>query len=169
MPTKKRKYNLKRVRRNYTYSVEDIAELLSVSDMTVFRWIADEGLKRLPDSKKYFVHSTHLIAFLEQKNGKNKKPCQDDEIYCCKCRKPQRPDLQTLKVKNIPNGTIRVLGKCGGCRTSINKVVSGKEWNENHPLYPNINADQKQHNGESESQRNCKDRKDGQLCLNLTL
>jgi len=169
MPSKKRKYNLKRVRRNYTYSVGEIAELLGVSDMTVFRWIADEGLNRLPNSKKYYVHSNDLISFLEQKNNKNKKPCHDDEMYCCKCRKPQRPNLQTLEAQNIPNGTIRVLGKCGECSTSTNKVVSDKKWTENHPLYPNINADHKQYNGGNESQRKCKDRKEDQLCLNLTL
>lgn len=169
MPSKKRKYNLNRVRRNYTYSVEDIAELLGVSDMTIFRWVADEGLKRLPDSKKYFVHGSQLIGFLGQKNGKNKKPCHEDEIYCCKCRKPQRPNFPSLKIKNIPNGTIRVSGKCGVCSTSLNKVVSGQKWDKNHPLYPNINAEPKQHRGETQSQRKCKDREDVQLCLNITL
>lgn len=169
MPSKRRKYNLSRIRRNYTYSVEEVAELWDITTMTVFRWIADEGLNRIPNSRKYFVHGGELRKFLEQKNGKNKKPCAEHEIYCCKCRKPQSPNLQSLKSKNIPNGTIRVLGKCIVCSTTVNKVISGKKWGQKHPLYPNINAGQKQHKGESESQRKCKDRKDAQLCLNLTL
>ncbi len=166
MPSKRRKYNLSWIRVNYTYSVEDIAELWGITTMTVFRWIADEGLNRLPNSKKYYVHGSELRKFLERKNGKNKKPCAENEIYCCKCRKPQPPNLQSLKTKNIPNGTIRALGKCSVCLTDLNKVISGKKWNQNHPLYPNINAGQKQHKGEPESQRKCKDGKDGQLCLN---
>ncbi len=168
MPSKKRKYNLKRVRRNYTYSVDEIAELFAISVMTVFRWIADEGLPRLSGSKKYFVHGSQLVAFLGHKNGKNKKPCRENEIYCCKCRGPRAPDFQTLKIKEIPNGTIRVSGQCAVCCTSINKVVSGQKWGQNHPLYPNINADPKQHNGANDSQRKCKDERKGQLCLNLT-
>lgn len=168
MPSKKRRYNLSRIRENYTYSVEEIVELFGIATMTVFRWIADEGLDRLPNSKKYFVHGSKLRKFLECKNGKNKKPCKDGEIYCCKCRNPQLPIRSSLKTQSILNGTIRVLGKCDVCSTMMNKVVSGKKWGQNHPLYPNINADQKQHKGESESQRKCKDRKDGQLCLNLT-
>lgn len=169
MPFKRRRYNLSRIRVNYTYSVEEIAELCGIATMTVFRWIADEELNRLPNSKKYFVHGSELRKFLERKNGKNKKPCAEHEIYCCKCRKPQPPKLQSLKTQNIPNGTIRVLGKCNVCSTAVNKVISGKKWDQNHPLYPNINADHKQYKGEHESQRKCKDRKDGQLCLNLTL
>lgn len=160
MPSKKRKYNLGRIRINYTYSIEEIGELLDVSDITVFRWIADEGLVRIPNSKKYFIHGSELRKFLEQKNIKNKKPCKDHEIYCCKCRKPQSPCRETLKIQNIPNGTIRVLGKCLACLTAVNKVVSGKKWGQNHPLYHNINADQKQHKGEYESQRKCKDGRD---------
>lgn len=169
MPSKKRRYNLSRIRMNYTYSVEEVAELWGITSMTVFRWIADEGLNRLPDSKKYFVHGSDLRKFLERKSGKSKKPCENHEIYCCKCRKPQIPDPQSLKIQNVPNGTIRVLGKCGVCSTPLNKVISSKKWDQNHPLYPNINADPEQHKGESESPCKCKDRKDSQLCLNLTL
>jgi excisionase family DNA binding protein len=169
MSSRRRKYNLSRIRVNYTYSVEEIAELLGVATMTVFRWIANEGLNRLPNSKKYFVHGSVVKDFLDRKNGKNKKPCAEHEIYCCKCRKPQFPNLQSLKTKSIPNGTIRLLGKCSLCSTAVNKVISGKKWDQNHPFYPNINAGQKQHKGESESQHKCKNRKDSQLCLNLTL
>lgn len=168
MPSKRRRYNLSRIRMNYTYSVEEVADLFGIATMTVFRWIANEGLNRLPNSKKYFVHGSDLRKFLKHKNGKNKKPCANHEIYCCRCRKPQLPDLRCLKTKNIPNGTIRVLSKCSVCSAPLNKVISGEKWDQNHPLYPHISADPKQHKGESESLRKCKDRKDGQLCLNLT-
>ncbi len=169
MPSKKRKYNLKRVRRHYTYSVNEVSELFDIAEMTVFRWIADEGLPRIPGSKKYFVHGSQLIDFLVRKNCKNKKPCHDNEIYCCKCKKPQRPHLPLLKIQKIPNGTIRVSAKCEVCSTPMNKVISAQKWDETHPLYPNINADPKQHSGAHESQRKCKDKPEVQLCLNLTL
>lgn len=169
MPSKRRRYNLSRIRVNYTYSVEEIAELWGIATMTVFRWIADEGLSRLPNSKKYFVHGSELRKFLERKNSKNKTPCADHEIYCCKCRKPQLPNLQAIEINSLPNGTIRVLSRCFICSTAVNKVISGKIWHQNHPLHPNINADRKPHRGESESPGKCKDQKDGQLCLNLTL
>jgi hypothetical protein len=168
VPSKKRKYNLKRVRRNYTYSVDEIAELFGIAEMTVFRWIAEEGLARIPGSNKYFVHGSQLVVFLAHKNGKNKKPCQAGEIYCCKCRDPRQPDLKSLTVKKIPNGTVRVSGQCGVCCTPINKVVSGQKWGPSHPLYPNINADLARHSGGYDQQRKCKDERDGQLCLNLT-
>jgi hypothetical protein len=169
MPPKKQHYSLRRVRKNYTYSVEEIAELFGVCHPTVFRWIKDEGLGRLPNSKKYFVHGADLVRFLERKTEKRKRPMTDGEMYCCKCRKPQHPVHASIIVKNLPNKTVRIFGMCAVCATKMNKVVSEKKWDKNHPLYPHNNADTKQHKGMQETQRKCEDRKEEQLCLNITL
>ncbi len=169
MPIKKRIYPINRVRHDYTYSVEDIAELFGLCTPTIFRWIGDEGLERIPNTKKYFVHSHCLIKFLNQKNGKHKKPAQAYEVYCCKCRIPTSPKIETIKAKLLPNKTVRVSGKCSVCNTSINKVVSGKDWHGNHPLYLHIHAEPSIPKGDTQSQRKCKDRSGEQLCLNITL
>jgi hypothetical protein len=165
----KQRYSLKPIRRNYTYSVYEVAELYGITPDTVFRWIRIEGLKRIAHSKKYFVHSVDLTKFLEKRNGKNKRPCKDGEIYCCKCRKPQKPKPASLNSMKIPNKTIRVSGKCSICSTRINTIVSGGKWSEKHPFYPGKNASTKQHSGEHVSPRKCQTRRGEQLCLNITL
>jgi excisionase family DNA binding protein len=164
----KQTYTLKPIRRDYTYSVEEIAELYGITPDTVFRWIRNEGLRRIEASKKYFVHGSELAKFLEQRNVKNKKPCKEGEIYCCKCRQGKPPKPYTLKIKKLPNKTLRVFAKCSVCDARMNTVVSGKKWTENHPFYPDKNASTKPHSGESESQRKCQTQAREQLCPNIT-
>ncbi len=166
---KKQTYSLKLIRRGYTYSVYEIAELYKITPDTVFRWIRNEGLKRHDCSAKYYVHGSELIKFLEKRNLRNKKPCGDGEIFCCKCKQPRKPKPETLIFKKIPNKTIRVLGRCSVCDTRINTVVSGKKWSKNHPLYPDKNASTKGHNGEQGQPHKCQTTIGEQLCLNITL
>lgn len=165
---KKRTYSLKPIRQNYTYSVYEIADLYSLTPDTVFRWVRNEGLKRIVNSKKYFIHSSDLRKFLKKRNKKHKHSCNEGEIFCMKCQKPQKPKNGTLKNKKMPNKTIRVMGKCSVCDTRVNTVVSGKKWSKKHVFYSGNNASTKQHSVEHESPRECQTRMGEQLCLNIT-
>ena len=154
--SRRHRYPLGAIRRDYTYTVAEIAALYNIAPDTVFRWIRNEGLLRLHGSKKYLVHSSDLIAFLTARNRKNKKPCRDGEMYCCKCRVPRKLDLSRLATERLPNGTIRVRGVCIVCGTRMNKTVSGSSWSETHPLYAPANASTAAHSGEHRSPRNCR-------------
>ena len=165
----KNRYSLKSIRRNYTYSVPEIAELYDITPDTVFRWIRDQGLIRIPHSKKYFVHGSNLETFLEKLNGKNKRPCKDGEIFCFRCRKPQNPKPASLEFKVLPNKTIRVLAECSVCGTRMNTSVSAKKWSPTHSFHPDKNTPTKPHSGEHVSPRECQTRKGEQLCLNIAL
>jgi len=165
----KPRYSLKPIRRNYTYSVDEIAELFGITPDTVFRWIRNEGLKRIPQSRKYFVHSAELTKFLTKRNAKNKQPCNEDEIFCCKCRKPRKPEPASLEFRHLPNKTIRVIGKCCVCGIRMNKLVSATKWSKCHSLHPDKNAPTRPHSGEHASPRECQTRKGEQLCLNIAL
>lgn len=149
------RYSLACIRKDYTYAVDEVAALYSITPDTVFRWIREDGLKRLPQSKKYFVHSSDLRTFLDGLNRRNKKPCAPGEVFCCKCRAPRIPVKDKLRVEKLPNGTVRLKGTCAECGTGLNKVVSGKNWSDAHPLHPGNNASTIEHSGAKESPRNC--------------
>ena len=162
------RYSLKPIRQNYTYSVDEIAELYNLTTDTVFRWIRNDGLTRILNSRKYYVHSSDLVKFLEKRNGRNKRPCNEGEIYCCRCAKPRTPDPASIKIKKNPNKTIGVRGKCSACKTRINTFVSGKKWSKEHPFHPDSNAPISPHSGDHESPRECQTTEGRQLCLNIT-
>ena len=167
--SKKVRYSLRRVRLDYTYTPDEIAQIYNIKPSTVFRWIREEGLKCLPYSKKYFVHSTDFIAFLKLKNAKHKKPCKEGEVYCCKCRGPQIPKKESLSHQRQPNKSIRIIAKCNACDTSMHKLVSHKNWTKKHPFYPKLLTPTTQHNGVRWSLLKGKYNKGDQLCLNITL
>lgn len=148
-------YNLSRIRQNYSYTVYEIAKLYDISLRTVFRWINQEGLKRIPGVRPHLVHSSELRRFLEQKNARNKQPCGEGEIYCCKCRKPRKPKGDSLKARRMPNKTIKVIGRCEACNTRVNTFVSGKKWSESHPFHPDRNASIEPPSGEQGTPRKC--------------
>jgi hypothetical protein len=153
--SRKQRYSLKPIRRNYTYSVDEIAAIYGLTPDTIFRWIRNDGLKRITPSRKYFVHGSDLISFLEKWNSKNKHPCTDGEMFCFKCRKPRIPNLETLKIKKQLTKAIKSFGRCVVCGTCMNKTISSKNWTENHPLHPDKNAPTKPPSGEHESPREC--------------
>lgn len=168
MISKKHIYSLKPIRRDYTYTVYEIAEIYKIVPDTVFRWVRNEGLKRIEGSKQYFVHGSELLKFIKHRNAKHKKPCEEGEMYCCKCRKPQRPKLDSLQSKKIANKTIRVSGRCAVCSTRMNTIVSAKKWTKKHTFYPSQNVPIKPHSGERVSQRKCQTGTGEQFCLNIT-
>lgn len=47
------------------YTLEEIAEKLKVSYMTVYRWVKDGKLKAVKAGKQYRVRSSELDKFLE--------------------------------------------------------------------------------------------------------
>jgi hypothetical protein len=167
--TRTSKYSLRHIRQNYTQTVAEIAEMFSLTPDTVFRWIRNEGLNRIPGSKKYLVHTSDLRNFLTKKNAKNKRPCKEGEIFCCKCRMPQKPDPAFIKIKRKANKTVQVKGKCSVCGTNMMTFVSGTKWSQNHPFHPSRNAPTEQHNGADETPRECQTKVAEQLCLNITL
>jgi hypothetical protein len=153
--SRRHRYPLGAIKRDYTYAVCEIARLFDITRDTVFCWIRDEGLQRLQGSRKYLVHSSDLTAFLTVRNRKNKKPCRAGEMYCCKCRRPRTPDPTLLKVEPVPNGTVRAQGLCINCGTRVNKVIRGSEWSETHRFYASANASTAAHNGAHRSPRKC--------------
>jgi hypothetical protein len=163
------KYNIRHIRWNYTYTVYEIALLFCITPDTVFRWIREQGLERVEGTKKYYVHSSALIAFIKKLNRKNKHPTQADTMFCCKCRCAQKPEKESLYFSKTPSLTIHVSGLCSVCNTRINKVISATKWHKKHPLYPVLNAPTNIPNVEQLSLRKCQTKPPEQLCLDLTL
>lgn len=66
MTVKKRHTPFARIKENYSYTVQEIADLFEIIIATVRRWGRIEGLKRIPKVRPHLVHSSDLRCFLDQ-------------------------------------------------------------------------------------------------------
>jgi excisionase family DNA binding protein len=142
-----KKYNTRLIKANYSYTVEQVADLLTVDVGTVRRWINKEGLKRIPNVRPHLIHSSDLKAFLEVKQRKEKKPCASHEVFCMTCRVPRVPRADSAVVETLPNHSIRYKAACGVCDGKINRTIRMAEWNEKHPLAAYLNEAANAHDG----------------------
>lgn len=167
MAGKRINHNLRLIRQDYSYYVKELADLFGIDTHTVLRWVREDGLKVIPQSRPYLIHSADLHAFLSRRQQERKQPCDVHQMYCMKCRSPQPVRKDSLTVKTEPK-FLRLCACCESCGTRMNKRVVPEKWGEEHPLYLYIQPSDTPHNGKSLSQRSCPVEKGGQLCLNLT-
>jgi len=122
--SKKINPNLVKIHRNY--SVEEVAHLLAVHKNTVRAWLK-KGLVTIDNNKPALVLGSVLKQFLKVKRKADKKPCKLEEIYCMRCRIPQKPveNMVNFRLKNSHTGCIT--GLCPKCHNLMNKFISIKK------------------------------------------
>jgi len=113
--------NLAKIHRSYT--VEEVAILLSVHKNTVRAWIKG-GLMVNDDKKPTLILGSELRIYLQSKRSKNKHQCKPSEIYCVRCRSPQMPADAMVDYEPINDRSGRLIGICPTCDGIINKYVS---------------------------------------------
>jgi hypothetical protein len=97
------------------------------------RWVKD-GLCRIDDRRPYLIHGSDLANYLSHKQKSKKRPCENGEVYCCKCRCP-RAILENMVNVNIQNvKTLIISGLCSACNTRLNQIGSVSKL----PLYQKI-------------------------------
>lgn len=166
--TRKRTHNTRLIKDNYSYYIEQIADLFGIDVATVRRWIREDGLDRVPNTRPHIVHSSKLKAFIERQQAKRKKPCADNEVFCLPCQSPRIPLAGSGVVVSLPNGCISFKAKCSNCGGKVNRSIQAAHWNKNHPLAAFLSDATREHKGVQPTHRECSLHIQEQLCLNLT-
>ena len=117
---RKRTYNLRLIRRDLSYSIQDIAELFRLHPNAVRRWIKD-GLAPIDDRKPQLVHGSRLTDYLARRQQARKHGCAPDEMYCCRCRVPRRPAGGGVCVDQVNARQIIIRATCELCGTKRNR------------------------------------------------
>ena len=91
---KRHRPNPQRVKIHRSYEVADIAELFGIHRNTVRQW-RKQGLPMTDTRRPQLITGHALRAFLQTKRSKHKRPCQPGELYCLRCRTPQKQACDT--------------------------------------------------------------------------
>ena len=119
----KRLQNPRLAKIHRSYKVDEVADLYRVHKNTVHHWI-EQGLVTCDTKRPILIRGVELNAFHANRRAQNKRPCKLDEIYCLKCRKPQKPLTGMVEYSpvNASTGNLRTI--CPVCTAWINKRVS---------------------------------------------
>jgi Helix-turn-helix domain len=120
-------HRLVKIHRNYT--VEEIAQLLSVHKNTVRNWVK-HGLLTIDHRKPTLILGSLLSRFLQDRRQRGRKRCAPGEIYCVRCRAPVKPaeNMADYLPTTATSGTLR--GICPTCETLIYRRVSWAGFNQ---------------------------------------
>jgi hypothetical protein len=121
-PSKRsRRYNLRRIKATYPYTVPEIARLLDVHKNAVLRWMK-RGLRADGPPRQRLIRGDELIRFLSEHQMARRRKCKLTEFYCFRCRVQREvlPGSATVDLDGLAR--LRVKAKCKVCATTVNKM-----------------------------------------------
>lgn len=121
MPIRHPNYRLVKIHRNYT--IEEVASLFGIHRNTVREWIK-RGLPAIDKKRPLLILGHDLAAFLKQRRLKNKRPCQPGEIYCVRCRAPQKPAEEMAEYRPLNAKLGNLIGICPCCESLVYRRVN---------------------------------------------
>lgn len=133
-PKKKRTYNTRRIRKNYAYEVDEVAELFGLHTNSVRLWLL-QGLKSTDGKRPTLVHGTDLADFLNGRQARRKRPCKPTEFYCCRCRRPRTPWENVVDVEIQDERRLLLKAVCSKCGGALNRIGSVRKLAEYKTLF----------------------------------
>lgn len=115
--------NPNRVKIHRNYTVEEAAYLLEVHKNTVRTWIK-EGLPVCDERRPTLILGLQLRTYLQEKRKSRKQKCRIDEMYCMRCRTPQRPAGDMVDLAPASASANRLTGLCPNCGSLMNRFAS---------------------------------------------
>lgn len=117
-----------------SYSVQEVAELYELHKGSVLNWIR-EGLQTIDRHKPYLVRGSDLFDFLNKRQQKRKVICKPNELFCFKCRLPQKPKLESIKIIKRNVHRLKIEGHCNLCNTKMFRDGALKKKNEIYKIF----------------------------------
>ena len=121
MGSRKLNPRLAKIHRNYT--VEEVASLYGIHRNTVRQWIK-RGLPVIDDRRPVLILGRDLVAFIESKRKKNKRPCPNGYLYCLRCREPRQPVNDSAIYVPVTETNGNLIGNCSCCGTTMYRRVN---------------------------------------------
>lgn len=118
----KKKFNTRIIKSKSTYSIEEITKVLGVNKSAVGRWF-HFGLPKIDNQQPYLVWGQDLIDFLNIRNKSKKRPCGENQLFCCRCQKATCAKGNVVRI-DANDKRINLIGVCVECGGVTNRTIS---------------------------------------------
>jgi hypothetical protein len=115
--------NWRLVKKDWLYTIEEIATCLGVYWRTVSAWIR-AGLPTVDARKPALILGRELIDFLKARKAKTQRHCEAGEMFCLRCREPRRPAGDIVRYEAYTEMLGQLAGVCPSCGRRIYRRVS---------------------------------------------
>jgi hypothetical protein len=129
-----RRYNPNLSKIHYSYTMGEASDLFGVHKNTIRAWMRD-GLPFSDDSRPFLICGYELREYLKQKYRKAKRPCKENEMYCFKCRQPQKPAGDMVDYVPVNESKGRLVGLCACCGGVMNRFALSANLEQIQSIY----------------------------------
>ena len=120
---RRRHPNHRRVKIHRNYTVEEVASLFGRHKNSVRAWVK-EGLPTCDDKRPMLILGRDLIAFLQARRARRKRPCQPGQMYCVRCRAPKFPAAGRAAYVPVSEKIGNLTAICPDCSRMMYRCVS---------------------------------------------
>lgn len=121
-----RRITASRIKSNRSYTVEQAAETLDVTQQTIRAWIKS-GLPVLNTKRPTLIMGFALKDFVQTRREGSKRPLDHGEMYCLGCKAVTAPALGMIDYIPLSNSHGMVRGFCANCERTCTRIIRGDD------------------------------------------
>ncbi len=130
----KKNFNISLIKKNYSYSSEEICKVLKIHINTITKWQKD-GLQKIDDKRPYLFWGNSIINFLKERMKKRRFKCNFHEFFCFKCYRQVNAFERKVAITRYDHLRLNLSANCQICNSKINKAFSIKDINKIEKLF----------------------------------
>jgi len=129
-----KRVSTRRIKKHRLYSYDEAGGALGVTPNTVRSWRAG-GLDVMTASTPHYILGAELIRYLEDKQAKKSVKMGLDQMYCFKCKTPQKPLWSMVDYIPANDKRGRLKGLCEGCERGLQRFVGKGDLSKFEQIY----------------------------------
>lgn len=118
-----RRVSSARIKVNRSYTVEEAASTVGVTEQTIRAWIK-RGLPALQAQRPTLILGSELKVFLGSQRAPKSRPLQIGEFYCLSCKAPRKAALGMVDYQPVSATTGRLEAFCEDCEGACSRIVN---------------------------------------------
>ena len=124
----------RKIKKHRLYTYEEAGVALGITAHTVRLW-RPSGLRVMKANTPHYILGAELIRYLENKQAKKSVKMSLDQMYCFKCKTPQKPLWAIVDYIPMSDTRGRLTGLCEACEGGLQRFVGRDALRELSRIY----------------------------------